>query len=235
MDLFHESLVGSASLEAPPCPCWRCCLRTWRGNRKPQRREEVAPASLSMMFNMCHLIHTSLLVCRMSLTTHAGNLTLTTVLWFDTQAEEAAKFYTSVFPNSKILRSQRYSKAGQEVHGQEPGSILFVEFDLDGHRFSGLNGGPHVTFNHAVSLMIDCADQKEVDYYWGKLSEGGDVTKQECGWLADKFGVSWQVVPKRLKEMLVSEDVAAAGRASVAMMGMKKLDIEGLEKAFKGE
>ncbi|KAK4171421.1 3-demethylubiquinone-9 3-methyltransferase-domain-containing protein [Triangularia setosa] len=171
----------------------------------------------------------------MSLSIHTGNLTLTTVLWFHSQAQEAANFYISIFPNSKILRSQRYSEASKEIHGQEPGSILFVEFELDGHRFSGLNGGPHVNFNHAVSFMVDCADQKEVDYYWGKLTEGGDVRKQECGWLADKFGVSWQVVPKRLKEMLISEDVAAAGRALMAMMTMKKLDIKGLEKAFKGE
>ncbi|KAJ4287028.1 hypothetical protein N0V88_007792 [Collariella sp. IMI 366227] len=129
-------------------------------------------------------------------------LTLTTCLWFNGQAEAAAAFYTSIFPNSKTLHIQRYTEAGKEFHGREPGSVLVVEFSLDGHRFVGLNGGPQFNHSEAVSFMIDCKDQEEVDYYWGKLGEGGDEAKQQCGWVADRFGVSWQVVPTRLKELL---------------------------------
>lgn len=163
-----------------------------------------------------------------------SKLKITTCLWFDGKAEEAANFYTSIFPNSKITHVQRYLEAGKEFHGQEPGTVLIVEFTLDGHHFVGLNGGPQFKFSEAVSFQIDCANQEEVDYYWGKLSEGGDEAKQQCGWIADKFGVAWQVVPLALKEMLSAEDKAAVGRATEAMMHMKKLDIAGLEKAFKG-
>lgn len=163
-----------------------------------------------------------------------SKLMITTCLWFDGRAEEAANFYTSIFPSSKIIRIQRYSDAGKEFHGREPGSAMVVEFDLDGHRFVGLNGGPEYQFNPAVSFQIDCANQEEVDYYWGKLGEGADPSKQQCGWITDKFGVSWQVVPTALKGLLGSEDKAAAGRAMEAMMRMKKLDISALEKAFRG-
>lgn len=166
---------------------------------------------------------------------NSGSLKITTCLWFDGQAEEAARFYTSIFPNSKIVRIQRYLEAGRQYHGHEPGTVLLAEFDLDGHRFVGLNGGPQFRFSEAVSFQIDCADQAEVDYYWDRLAEGGDEAKRQCGWLADRFGVSWQVVPARLKEMLASEDEAAAGRATEAMMHMVKFDIAGLEKAFRGE
>jgi len=162
-------------------------------------------------------------------------LKLTTCLWFDGQAEEAANYYVSIFPNSKITHIQRYTEAGREHHGREPGSVLVVEFELDGHHFVGLNGGPHFTFSEAVSFQIDCADQAEVDYYWDKLGAGGNPAKQQCGWLGDKFGLSWQVVPKALKEMLARGDGAAAGRVTEAMMKMKKMDIAELEKAFKGE
>ncbi|GAB1320987.1 3-demethylubiquinone-9 3-methyltransferase [Madurella fahalii] len=164
-----------------------------------------------------------------------SSLKITTCLWFDGQAEEAAQFYTSVFKNSKILHVQHYLETGKEFHGHEPGSVLIVEFDLDGHRFVGLNGGPHFKFSEAISFQIDCANQDEVDYYWNKLSEGGDEAKQQCGWLGDKFGVSWQIVPTRLKEMLASEDKAAAGRANEAMMHMKKIDIAKLEQVFRGD
>ncbi|KAK4235401.1 3-demethylubiquinone-9 3-methyltransferase-domain-containing protein [Achaetomium macrosporum] len=163
-----------------------------------------------------------------------ASLKITTCLWFDGQAEEAANFYTSIFPNSKITAIKRYLEAGREIHGREPGSVMVVEFDLDGHHFVGLNGGPQFKFNEAVSFQIDCADQDEVDYYWSKLGEGGDPAKQECGWIADKFGVSWQVVPKVLKEMISSEDKAAAERATMAMMKMNKMNIAELEAAFKG-
>ncbi|KAK5655239.1 hypothetical protein OQA88_5806 [Cercophora sp. LCS_1] len=162
-------------------------------------------------------------------------LKVTTCLWFDGQAEEAAIFYVSIFPNSKITHVQRYSDAGKEFHGHNAGDVLVAEFELDGHRFVGLNGGPQVKFNHAVSFMIDCATQEEVDYYWDKLGAGGAEEAKQCGWLADKYGVSWQVVPTVLKEMLGSPEKEKADRATVAMMHMKKLDIAGLRKAFNGE
>lgn len=159
---------------------------------------------------------------------------ITTCLWFDGRAEEAANHYTSIFQNSKISHIQRYTEAGQEHHGQAPGSVLVVEFSLNGHPFVGLNGGPHFKFNEAVSFQIDCANQAEVDYYWDKLGEGGDEARRQCGWLADKFGVAWQVVPSRLKELMSQDDKVKADRVTVAMMKMKKLDIEALEKASEG-
>lgn len=161
---------------------------------------------------------------------------ISTCLWFENQAEEAANYYVSIFaPNSKITTIQRYSEAGKEQHGREPGSVMVVEFDLRGHHFVALNGGPAPwKFSEAISLMVDCKDQAEVDHFWEKLGEGADHSRQQCGWLGDKFGIAWQVVPTVLKEMLSSGDKAAADRATVAMMKMKKLDIAELEKAFKG-
>jgi predicted 3-demethylubiquinone-9 3-methyltransferase (glyoxalase superfamily) len=159
---------------------------------------------------------------------------ITPCLWFDGQAEEAAHFYTAIFKNSKILRTQRYTDAGQHAHNREPGSVMAVEFELNGLRFVGLNGGPHFTFNEAISFQIDCSDQEEVDHYWYKLGEGGNETKQQCGWLADKFGVSWQVVPSALKDMMSDDDVEKVKRVTAAMMGMKKLDIGKLREAFDG-
>ncbi len=157
-----------------------------------------------------------------------------TCLWFDGQAEAAANHYISIFPNSKIKHIQRYTEAGKEHHGREPGSVMVVEFELNGHPFVGLNGGPQFKFNEAVSFQVDCEDQTEVDYYWEKLGEGGDEAKRQCGWLADKFGLAWQVVPRELMEMLADPDKEKADRATVAMMGMKKFDIEGLRKAYVG-
>ncbi|KAH8879309.1 putative 3-demethylubiquinone-9 3-methyltransferase [Thozetella sp. PMI_491] len=157
---------------------------------------------------------------------------ITTCLWFDGRAEEAANHYTSIFKDSKILHVQRYLEAGKEIHGQNPGSVMVVEFELNGTRFVGLNGGPHFTFTPAVSFQIGCDTQEEVDYFWDKLSEGGDTSKQNCGWLADKFGVSWQVVPRKLKELLAHPDREKANRATKAMLQMKKLDIAALQKAF---
>jgi predicted 3-demethylubiquinone-9 3-methyltransferase (glyoxalase superfamily) len=159
---------------------------------------------------------------------------ITPCLWFDGRAEEAARFYCSIFKNSKILDEEEYGEAGREIHGQEPGSKMTVTFELDGLSFVGLNGGPLFKFTEAISLMIDCATQEEVDYYWSKLGEGGDPAAQQCGWLKDKFGVSWQVVPRRLLELIADKDKAKSQRAFAAMMQMKKIDIAALEKAAAG-
>lgn len=156
-------------------------------------------------------------------------------LWFDTQAEEAARLYTSIFKDSSIGTIARYPEAGQEITGKEPGSVMLVEFELAGQPFLALNGGPQFTFNEAISLEVDCADQEELDYYWDRLSEGGDPSAQQCGWLKDRFGVSWQVVPRELLEQLLnSPDREKAERAFSAMLQMKKLDIAGLRRAFEG-
>ena len=156
-------------------------------------------------------------------------------LWFDTQAEEAARFYTGIFKNSKIGTIARYSEAGHEVHGRAAGTVMTVEFELDGQKFTALNGGPHFKFNEAISFQIMCQDQKEVDHYWNKLSQGGDPSAQQCGWLKDKFGLSWQVVPTPLLEMLTDPDREKADRTMEAMLQMKKLDIAELERAHDGE
>ncbi len=155
-------------------------------------------------------------------------------LWFDSQGEEAARFYTSVFPNSRIGHISHYAEAGKEVHGRQPGSVLTVAFELAGQSFTALNGGPHFKFNEAVSLQIMCDSQQEVDHYWNALSAGGPVEAQQCGWLKDRFGLSWQVVPKVMMEMLTAKDAAKVERAFAAMMEMKKLDIAALERAFNG-
>jgi predicted 3-demethylubiquinone-9 3-methyltransferase (glyoxalase superfamily) len=160
---------------------------------------------------------------------------ITSCLWFDTQAEEAALFYTGIFKNSKITAISRYPENGHEIHGKRPGSVMVVAFELDGHPFSALNGGPHFTFTPAISFQIECATQEEVDYYWEKLSEGGAAEAQQCGWLADKFGLSWQIVPKVLPELLAADDPVKSGRAFDALLRMKKLDIAALQRAFDGE
>ena len=155
-------------------------------------------------------------------------------LWFDDQAEDAARFYTAIFKDSKITDISRYPDAGQEIHGKPPGSVMVVAFELSGQAFTALNGGPIFKFNEAISLQIECETQEEVDYYWEKLSAGGDPTAQQCGWLADKFGLSWQVVPKGMHEYLNDPDPAKSQRAFQAMMQMKKLDLAGLQRAFAG-
>jgi len=155
-------------------------------------------------------------------------------LWFDTQAEEAARYYTGIFKNSKITAISYYPDSGQEVHGKPAGSVLTVEFELDGQSFTALNGGPQFQFSPAVSLQVDCEDQAEIDYYWEKLSAGGDPTAQQCGWVADKFGLSWQVVPKILPTLLTDPDTAKSTRVFQAIMDMKKLDIAALQRAFAG-
>jgi predicted 3-demethylubiquinone-9 3-methyltransferase (glyoxalase superfamily) len=152
----------------------------------------------------------------------------TTCLWFDGQAEEAASYYTSIFDNSKLGRISRYTEAGPGPAG----SVLTVELELNGQRFVALNGGPEFTFNESISFQIDCKDQDEVDYYWSKLSEGGEEVV--CGWLKDKYGVSWQVVPAVLIDMITDPDPEKAARATEAMLSMTKFDIAGLERAYAG-
>jgi predicted 3-demethylubiquinone-9 3-methyltransferase (glyoxalase superfamily) len=155
-------------------------------------------------------------------------------LWFDSQAEEAAKFYTGIFPDSKIVATSRYGEAGQEVHGQKPGTVMTVAFEIEGQSFVALNGGPVFKFNEAISFQIMCENQEEVDHYWSKLSADGDEKAQQCGWLKDRFGVSWQVVPRVLPELLMDPDPGKSQRTMNAMLKMKKLDIAQLEQAASG-
>ena len=150
---------------------------------------------------------------------------ITPCLWFDTEGEEAANFYTSVFRNSRILGVTHYGEAGP----RPAGTVLTVNFELDGQEFVALNGGPEFTFDEAISFQISCQDQDEVDYYWGKLTEGGE--EGPCGWLKDRFGLSWQVVPTRLMELLEDPDAGKSQRAMQAMLGMKKIDIAAVEQA----
>lgn len=154
--------------------------------------------------------------------------------WFDHQAEEAAMHYIGIFPKSRIIRTIRYSEAGQETHRRPPGSVMTVEFELNGQPFTALNGGPLFKFNEAISFQIFCETQREVDHYWNELSRGGDPRAQQCGWLKDKFGMSWQVVPSRLADMMADSDQARADRTMTAMLTMKKLDIAALERAYRG-
>lgn len=154
-------------------------------------------------------------------------------LWFDTEAEEAAEFYVTVFDNSRILRVLHYTEAGYEIHGKPAGSVLTVEFELSGQRFTALNGGPHFKFSEAISLEVNCDTQQEIDYYWEKLSEGGE--RGNCGWLKDRYGLSWQVTPAILSEMLRDPDQNKCVRVTNAFLQMQKLDIRELEKVFTGE
>ena len=156
-------------------------------------------------------------------------------LWFDHQAEEVATFYVSVFKNSKITKTTRYPKTGFEAHHKPAGSVLTVEFELDGQRFTALNGGNAFTFNEAVSFQIYCDTQQEIDYYWDTLSQGGDPKAQQCGWLKDRYGLSWQVVPRLMLELLTDHNSAKAERAMEAMLKMKKMNIAELERAVAEE
>lgn len=159
---------------------------------------------------------------------------ITPCLWFDNQAEEAARFYTATFENSRITQLSRYTEAGREIHGREPGSVMVVAFELEGQPFVALNGGPQFQFSSAVSFQVICATQEEVDYYWDRLCAGGEEAARQCGWLKDKFGVSWQVVPAVLPEMMGSADPERVRRVTQAMLGMKKLDIAELQRAYAG-
>ncbi|MBW4422672.1 MAG: VOC family protein [Myxacorys californica WJT36-NPBG1] len=156
---------------------------------------------------------------------------ITPCLWFDDQAEEAVEFYTTIFKNSKVVNISRYGEAGHEVHGKPAGTVMTVAFELAGQAFTALNGGPTFKFNEAISFQIMCETQEEVDYYWEKLSEGGDEKAQQCGWLKDKYGVSWQVVPTILLEMLNDSNFEKSQRATEAMLQMKKIDINRLKQA----
>jgi predicted 3-demethylubiquinone-9 3-methyltransferase (glyoxalase superfamily) len=160
---------------------------------------------------------------------------LTPCLWFDNEAEEAAKFYCSIFDHSKITATTHYSEAGFEFHGRPAGSVMTVSFELDGQTFTGLNGGPQFKFSEATSFQVNCQTQDEVDHFWGNLSAGGPVEAQQCGWLKDKFGLSWQIVPIALMDMMKDPDTKKSNRAMQAMLQMKKLDIATLQRAFDGE
>ena len=153
---------------------------------------------------------------------------ITPNLWFDTESMDAAEFYVSIFPNSKIGKVSYYNDAGP----RPAGTVLAVDFVLDGQAFTAINGGPQFTFDEAISFAINCKDQKEIDYYWDKLVEGGE--ESQCGWLRDKFGLSWQVVPENWAAMMTDPDPARVTRATEAMFGMKKLDIAALEAAADG-
>jgi predicted 3-demethylubiquinone-9 3-methyltransferase (glyoxalase superfamily) len=151
----------------------------------------------------------------------------TLCLWFDNQAEEAARFYTTLFTNSRIESTSRYGKEGFEIHGQPEGTAMTVSFTINGQSFTALNGGPVFKFNEAVSIQVFCDTQEEIDHYWSKLSEGGE--ESQCGWLKDKYGLSWQVIPSILPELL--SDPERAGRVTEAFLKMKKFDIEKLKRA----
>ncbi|HZO86604.1 MAG TPA: VOC family protein [Verrucomicrobiae bacterium] len=156
---------------------------------------------------------------------------ITPFLWFDNQAEEAAKFYTCIFKNSKITDIARYGEAGAKVSGRAKGSVMTVSFELDGQEFTALNGGPVFKFTEAVSFVVNCKTQKEVDELWEKLSAGGE--KSQCGWLKDKYGLSWQIVPTVLTEMLQDKDPGKSERVMQAMLKMQKLDIETLKQSYQ--
>jgi predicted 3-demethylubiquinone-9 3-methyltransferase (glyoxalase superfamily) len=159
---------------------------------------------------------------------------ITPCLWFDHQAEEAARFYTTIFDNSRIVGIARYGEAGREIHGRPPGSVMIVTFELAGQEFTALNGGPVFTFNEAISLQVNCETQVELDSYWDKLSEGGDPRAQQCGWLKDKYGVSWQVVPTAVTKLLSDHESPKSQRAMQALLQMKKIDIAAVERAYAG-
>jgi predicted 3-demethylubiquinone-9 3-methyltransferase (glyoxalase superfamily) len=154
-------------------------------------------------------------------------------LWFDNQAEEAASFYVSVFKNSRIKAVSHYGEAGREVHGREPGSVMVVDFELDGQSFAALNGGPLFKFNEAVSFQVNCDSQAEIDHFWSALTDGG--RESQCGWLKDRFGLSWQVVPSQLPQIMSGGDAARQDRVMTAVMGMKKFDIAALQRAYDGQ
>jgi predicted 3-demethylubiquinone-9 3-methyltransferase (glyoxalase superfamily) len=157
---------------------------------------------------------------------------ITPCLWFDTEAEQAARFYCSVFKDSRLGKINRYVNEGQEIHGKEAGSVMVVEFEIAGQKFVALNGGPQFKFTEAVSFQVHCDDQDEIDYFWKRLTDGGKEVA--CGWLKDKYGLSWQIVPKALLAMLSSDDQEKTQRVTKAFMQMTKFDIAALERAYAG-
>jgi len=152
-------------------------------------------------------------------------------LWFDRQAEEAANFYTGIFPNSRITDVQNYPETENETFGDRAGQVLIVGFELEGQPFTALNGGPEFTFNESISFQVICDDQAEVDHYWEKLGAGGDPAAQQCSWLKDRYGVSWQIAPKRLLELITDADPDRARRALMSISDMKKIDLAAVEAA----
>jgi predicted 3-demethylubiquinone-9 3-methyltransferase (glyoxalase superfamily) len=158
---------------------------------------------------------------------------ITPCLWFDHNAEEAVNHYLSIFKNSRIVGVTRYGKAGQEIHGRPAGSVMTIAFELDGQPYTALNGGPYFKFTEAISFQVNCQTQEEVDYYWEKLSQGGDEKAQQCGWVKDKFGLSWQIVPTALQEMLQDADGEKTNRVLEVLLTMKKLDIAALRRAYE--
>jgi predicted 3-demethylubiquinone-9 3-methyltransferase (glyoxalase superfamily) len=159
---------------------------------------------------------------------------ITPFLWFDHQAEEAAQFYVSIFPHSRIVATTRYAAASAAASGRSEGSVMTVEFELDGQTMAALNGGPLWQFNEAVSLVVHCHSQEEIDRYWERLLEGAPDTNGQCGWLKDRYGLSWQVVPDDLLELLTQGDAASVARVQAAIMTMKKLDVGALRRAAAG-
>jgi predicted 3-demethylubiquinone-9 3-methyltransferase (glyoxalase superfamily) len=158
---------------------------------------------------------------------------ITPFLWFDDKAEEAAQFYTSIFKNSKIGKIARYDEASANASGRPKGSAMTVPFELDGQEFVALNGGPIFRFTEAISFIVNCESQEEIDYYWEKLSAGGDPAAQQCGWLKDKYGLSWQINPAALGDMLTGPDPARAARVMQAVLQMKKIDLAKVQKAYE--
>ncbi len=158
---------------------------------------------------------------------------ITPCLWFDTQAEEAAAFYASIFVNSRITGITYYGASGFEIHGKPAGSVMTVAFELDGHRFTALNGGPNFKFSEAISFEVSCETQEEIDYYWERLGQNGG--EGPCGWLRDQYGLSWQVIPAVLRRMLADPDRERVQRVMDAVLHMKKLDVAALERAYVGE
>ena len=159
---------------------------------------------------------------------------ITPFLWFDHHAEEAAKFYVSIFPNSRILTTTRYTAASASASGRAEGSVMTVDFELDGQAIAALNGGPVFKFNEALSLVVHCRSQEEIDHYWERLLEGAADKSGQCGWLKDRFGLSWQVVPDEMIPMLTSGDAASVERVHAAIMGMKKIDVNEMRRAAAG-
>ena len=158
---------------------------------------------------------------------------MTSCLWFDDQAEEAARFYTSIFPDSKVDTTTRYSAEASQVAGRPEGSVMTVTFELDGNKFMGLNGGPIFQFSEAVSFIVPCRDQQEIDFFWDRLIADGGHPSQ-CGWLKDRFGVSWQIVPENMEEIMKQGDAEGQRRMMAALLTMTKLDVAALQRAYEG-
>jgi predicted 3-demethylubiquinone-9 3-methyltransferase (glyoxalase superfamily) len=159
---------------------------------------------------------------------------ITPCLWFADEAEDAARFYTGIFRNSRITTITRYGEAGFEAHHRPAGSVMVVVFELDGQTFTALNGGPVFKFTEAISLQVNCGNQEEIDYYWEKLGTGGDPKAQQCGWLKDRYGLSWQIVPEEMGKLFTDENSAGAQRVMEAMLPMKKIDLAALRRAHAG-